>query len=399
MSRAWPVVGFDQILERVERKFVIDDAEVYKCIGVRWYGQGAFIRTQLSGAEIARKDQWKLEPGDIVYNKLFAWKAAFALADETVKGCITSDKFPTYRASIDRVDLRWLKWYFRTFDIARQAQAFSKGAAAISKLTLNPPDFWKLTIPLPPLVEQQRVIARIEELAAKIREAQDLRAQSNAGTRHFMESIIEDVISGMVEVRKFAEVVTFRPRSGPSFLTHPDWKGTAVLMPSAVTGFGVDTTKVEYGMGNEPISEKDRLSAGDILIARGNKPEQVGNAGVVPPEAEGWVCANLLMRLQVDTAEVDPHFCIYWLRSPRMRDHVKQRMAGTSPSIQKINQRVILDYPFPTGIPLGEQRRLVAYLDTLQKKLDALRQLQAETAAELDALLPSILDRAFKGEL
>jgi type I restriction enzyme S subunit len=42
---------------------------------------------------------------------------------------------------------------------------------------------------------------------------------------------------------------------------------------------------------------------------------------------------------------------------------------------------------------------LVAYLDTLQKKLDALRQLQAETAAELDALLPSILDRAFKGEL
>jgi hypothetical protein len=32
-------------------------------------------------------------------------------------------------------------------------------------------------------------------------------------------------------------------------------------------------------------------------------------------------------------------------------------------------------------------------------KLDALKRLQAETAAELDALLPAILDKAFKGEL
>ncbi len=37
-------------------------------------------------------------------------------------------------------------------------------------------------------------------------------------------------------------------------------------------------------------------------------------------------------------------------------------------------------------------------LDALQVEVDALKRLQAETAAELDALLPSILDRAFKGE-
>ncbi|MDQ6642992.1 MAG: restriction endonuclease subunit S [Chloroflexota bacterium] len=48
---------------------------------------------------------------------------------------------------------------------------------------------------------------------------------------------------------------------------------------------------------------------------------------------------------------------------------------------------------------LPEQRRIVAYLDDLQAKVDALKQLQAETSAELDALLPSILARAFKGEL
>jgi type I restriction enzyme S subunit len=48
---------------------------------------------------------------------------------------------------------------------------------------------------------------------------------------------------------------------------------------------------------------------------------------------------------------------------------------------------------------LADQRRIVAYLDGLQAKVDAVARLQAETAAELDALLPSILDRAFKGDL
>lgn len=48
---------------------------------------------------------------------------------------------------------------------------------------------------------------------------------------------------------------------------------------------------------------------------------------------------------------------------------------------------------------LEEQRRIVAYLDSLQAEVERLKRLQAETAAELDALLPSLLDRAFRGEL
>jgi type I restriction enzyme S subunit len=45
------------------------------------------------------------------------------------------------------------------------------------------------------------------------------------------------------------------------------------------------------------------------------------------------------------------------------------------------------------------QRRIVAELDALQAEADALKRLQAETAVELDALRPAILDKAFKGEL
>jgi type I restriction enzyme S subunit len=56
---------------------------------------------------------------------------------------------------------------------------------------------------------------------------------------------------------------------------------------------------------------------------------------------------------------------------------------------------------------ISGQRRIVSELDALQAEVDALKHMQAETpvkdtgqaAAELDALLPAILDRAFKGEL
>jgi type I restriction enzyme S subunit len=53
----------------------------------------------------------------------------------------------------------------------------------------------------------------------------------------------------------------------------------------------------------------------------------------------------------------------------------------------------------PIALPcLADQQRIVEYLDSLQPKVDALMRLQAETAAELDTLLPAILDRAFRGE-
>jgi hypothetical protein len=50
----------------------------------------------------------------------------------------------------------------------------------------------------------------------------------------------------------------------------------------------------------------------------------------------------------------------------------------------------------PIPIPAYEDQ---LRFDALQAKADALRSLQAETAAELDALLPSVLNQAFAGKL
>lgn len=59
--------------------------------------------------------------------------------------------------------------------------------------------------------------------------------------------------------------------------------------------------------------------------------------------------------------------------------------------------RFFVFFVFQTAF--DEQRRTVAYLDDLQAQVNELTTLQDTTQATLDALLPSVLDRAFKGEL
>lgn len=64
----------------------------------------------------------------------------------------------------------------------------------------------------------------------------------------------------------------------------------------------------------------------------------------------------------------------------------------------KLNRKQL--FAFTLSHPtIDEQDRIVTHLDSLQAKADDLRRLQAETQKELDAMMPSILAKAFAGEL
>ncbi|MBW4632882.1 MAG: hypothetical protein KME30_13595 [Iphinoe sp. HA4291-MV1] len=67
--------------------------------------------------------------------------------------------------------------------------------------------------------------------------------------------------------------------------------------------------------------------------------------------------------------------------------------------MKKISQEIVMNIPFPSDLSIAEQRRIVAYLDELQTKVDTMKRLREEAMKELDVLLSSILDKAFKGEL
>src|SRR6187401_3417208 len=104
ITTRFPIVQFDRLFERIDRPVAVSDLEEYSCVGLHLEGRGAYLRQVRSGLEIKRKRQSLVKTGDVLYNKLFAWRGAFAVADQVVDGCIASDKFPAYRLDVDQLD-------------------------------------------------------------------------------------------------------------------------------------------------------------------------------------------------------------------------------------------------------------------------------------------------------
>jgi type I restriction enzyme S subunit len=130
----------------------------------------------------------------------------------------------------------------------------------------------------------------------------------------------------------------------------------------------------------------------DVLLT---KVGTTGFAKAIDIDREFSIFVSLAL-LKLDKTRLDPKFTEYMLNSPRLREY---SIAGTrGVGNQNLVLKFIREFPMPAP-PLQEQRRIVAYLDDLQTQVDELTATQDATQAELDALLPSVLDQAFRGEL
>lgn len=399
LPEGWWVARFDEILRRIERKVVIEDEVEYATVGVRWYGLGTFIRDRLLGADIRRKQQWVIHSGDVVYNKLFAWKGAFAVADNVVNGHLVSDKFPTYAIDDSAVDPEYLASYFRIAELAMQAERLSKGAAAISKLTLNPPQFWDLTMPLPPKPEQQRLGNVLRDAEARIGEAAGLRAEAAKEADALVASAIGRALVDFEALGQLGDVLAAKPRNGWSAPCDNSEGGTPVLSLGAVTGFTYRPG--EFKRTSEPTVPGAHywLQPGDLLLTRSNTERLLGHAAIYTGEPSPCIYPDLMMRVPVNGALADTRFVYYWLRSPTVRTIIERAGSGTSSTMKKITQGDVMGLPFPTGLDIDEQRRVVVRLDEVVQAIDSLRSAQHGTNEDLVAFFPSLLDRACHGEL
>ena len=131
---------------------------------------------------------------------------------------------------------------------------------------------------------------------------------------------------------------------------------------------------------------------GDVIFTM---EAPLGDAAVVPDERRFSLAQRTLL-LRAKQGIVDGEFLTRALMSPQVRESIYAGATGTTVKgiASKRLKHILLPIP-----PIAQQKRIVAYLDGLQAKLEALQQLQSETAGELDALMPSILSRAFRGEL
>jgi type I restriction enzyme S subunit len=167
---------------------------------------------------------------------------------------------------------------------------------------------------------------------------------------------------------------------------------------SSATRF-VDMGATKQVRVSDDVAEQFMVQNDDVFIVRYNGDiNRVAKPAIHKGANESHtVYPDKLLRLRPNPTKMTPDFLVFALSSRSVRRQIEELGKTTAGNIG-VSGGDVMSFIIPTP-PTEEQRRIVAELDALQAEVDALKRLQAETAAELDALLPAILDKAFKGEL
>jgi type I restriction enzyme S subunit len=239
-------------------------------------------------------------------------------------------------------------------------------------------------------------VARIEALAAKIEEARILRQQAAAEAAALGKSAAaaEFIAGSGVERRPIRSFVSVVGGGTPSKSNPFFWGGDIPwVTPKDMKVRNISGATDRITSDAVKGSAAKLIEPGAVLVVvRGMILAHTFPSAVLRVSA---TINQDMKALRANNSVTPEYLCnALWALNRDLLDRVEKSTHDT----RKFETDKLLDFELPVP-PLVDQRRIVAYLDGLQAKVDALKQLQSETAAELDALLPAILDQAFKGEL
>jgi type I restriction enzyme S subunit len=209
------------------------------------------------------------------------------------------------------------------------------------------------------------------------------------------EMLIEN--SSRTENVSLASVIVFGPQNGISPPEVSDTSAPKALTLSATTS-GVFNPKCfkHISLGAEAC-EPYWLSSGDLLFQRGNTREYVGMAAVYDGPSQSFVYPDLMIRVRI-SKQVSLRYVHMVLVSPDLRAYLTSNATGSSETMPKINQEVLLNAPLPLP-PLAEQHRIVAKVDELMTLCDQLEQQLSQADQQRRRLLEAVLAEALGGRL
>lgn len=392
MSKPWPLVPLGEVVTYRKEFIRISDLEAYKRCRIQLHAQGIVLRDIISGAEIKTKEQQVCRAGEFLVAEIDAKVGGFGIVPESLDGAIVSSHYFLFVLNEAILDRRFLDFFIRTPAFREQVSA----QGSTNYAAIRPKDVLGYKMPLPPLSEQRRIVARIEELAAKIEKARGLRRLAMEEAEALWKSGAQKIFASVTPagVKPLRELVTMRGGGTPSKANPFFWEGSIPWVSPK------DMKSRKINDAADHISE-------DALF---NSPAKLLDPGSVLIVVRGMILAHTVPSavLQVPAAinqdmkalspgeDLTPEYLCSALWA--LNDQLLALVEKSTHDTRKLETPKLLDFAIPVS-PISEQNCTVAYLDALQAKVDALKRLQAETAAELDALLPSVLDKAFKGEL
>jgi type I restriction enzyme, S subunit len=280
-----------------------------------------------------------------------------------------------------------------------------------TRLKLTQGGMNRVQFPLPPLPEQQRIVAKLDRLSARSRAARDHLARTAKLAARAKQAILAAAFRGDLtaawRVRhrpddwrsaKVGDLVE-RVRAGKNLKCEerpPIDDERGVVKVSAVTWGSFDpraskTLPPDFDPGAETL-----IRSGDLLFSRANTIELVGACVIVEEAPTNLYLSDKILRLEVAPSE--RRWLMYFLRSPAGRAGIEGASTGNQLSMRNISQKALaaIQMPWP---PSEERREIVRHVEAAFARIDRMTGDAARAAHLLDRLDERLLAKAFRGEL
>jgi type I restriction enzyme S subunit len=289
---------------------------------------------------------------------------------------------------VDPAYLFWWLWYSH---INGTVASFQRATTNIRNLRTS--DYLRRSVPLPPLNEQRRIVAAIEEHLSRLDAAEASLVLASRRVSALSRSSLHRFIETLDEPRRpliaAAEFVTDgdhnppkRVPAGIPHLTAKNVKNGQLVFAGAsfVSDEGFAQTRERY----EPRE-------GDVIVTCVGT---IGQTAVVPPDLVFSADRNLAAIRPLD--HVDPRYLHFALNTPRVQEWMARASSSTAQPHLYLRDLRSLEIPMPSP---DDQRRIVAQVEERLSAIDALRESVARAKRRSASLRRAILERAFRGEL
>ncbi len=186
-----PFSPMHEIAPLFRRPVEIDPLAEYPELGIRSFGKGTFHKPGLSGLEVGTKRLYRIEPRDLLFNNVFAWEGAVAVAKADDVGRFGSHRFITCAPKSGIATANFLSFFFLTPEGLEKLGEASPGGAGRNR-TLGLEALAKIKVPIPRIENQlwfDNLVARLESLKR-------LQADSAVELDALLPSILDKAFKG-----------------------------------------------------------------------------------------------------------------------------------------------------------------------------------------------------------
>jgi type I restriction enzyme S subunit len=252
--------------------------------------------------------------------------------------------------------------------------------------------FLSLSVPLPRLSEQRRIVTILDRAATLVRK----RMRAIDLLQEMLLSLIANCVNDVRTTSwiELGDVIREGPTNGLYKPASEYGEGVPILrIDSFYDGKITSLESLKRLRVNESEMERYQLQVGDMVISRVNSLEHVGKSAVVDKLSEPTVFESNIMKFAVDSSILLPEVCIALLQTSAIKQQVL-RKAKKAINQSSINQRDVKSLQLPLPCMAAQRKFLSA-----ANKIELMKAKVAKDEAALSSLLLSLQSRAFSGQL